>query len=121
VSNVDGSHERQIQTPQGGLFPDWSPDGSADRAQHPGEGLFETCHLWFLVCLLAFSLMLVPGLSFLLAGPGARLVEGLARLLVQPGAIPSNSSTRRNRCATRLEEPQRPAIPLRRNPRAGEP
>jgi surface polysaccharide O-acyltransferase-like enzyme len=53
----------------------------------PGEGLFETGHLWFLVCLLAFSLVLLPGLSFLLAGPGARLVEGLARLLVRPGAI----------------------------------
>lgn len=61
----------------------------------PG-GVFETGHLWFLVCLLAFSLVLLPGLSFLLAGPGARLVEELARLLVQPGAIPSDSATRRN-------------------------
>jgi len=27
VVDVDGSHERQIQPPRGGLFPDWSPDG----------------------------------------------------------------------------------------------
>jgi hypothetical protein len=54
----------------------------------PGEGLFETGHLWFLVCLLAFSLVLLPGLSLLLAGPGARLVEGLARLLVHPAPSP---------------------------------
>jgi glucan biosynthesis protein C len=53
----------------------------------PGEGLFETGHLWFLVCLLAFSLVLLPGLRLLQAGPGARLVEWLARLLVRPGAI----------------------------------
>jgi surface polysaccharide O-acyltransferase-like enzyme len=52
-----------------------------------GEGLFETGHLWFLVCLLAFSAVLLPGSSFLRAGPGARLVEWLARLLVRPGAI----------------------------------
>jgi TolB protein len=27
VIDLDGSHERQIQPPRGGLFPDWSPDG----------------------------------------------------------------------------------------------
>ena len=27
VVDLDGSHERQIQPPRGGLFPDWSPDG----------------------------------------------------------------------------------------------
>jgi Tol biopolymer transport system component len=27
VVDVDGSHERQIQPPRGGLFPDWSSDG----------------------------------------------------------------------------------------------
>jgi hypothetical protein len=27
VIDLDGSHERQIQPPQGGPFPDWSPDG----------------------------------------------------------------------------------------------
>jgi dipeptidyl aminopeptidase/acylaminoacyl peptidase len=27
VIDLDGSHERQIQPSQGGLFPDWSPDG----------------------------------------------------------------------------------------------
>jgi Tol biopolymer transport system component len=27
VVDLDGSHERQIQSPRGGLFPDWSPDG----------------------------------------------------------------------------------------------
>ena len=27
VIDLNGSHERQIQPPRGGLFPDWSPDG----------------------------------------------------------------------------------------------
>jgi Tol biopolymer transport system component len=27
VIDLDASHERQIQPPRGGLFPDWSPDG----------------------------------------------------------------------------------------------
>jgi TolB protein len=27
VIDLQGSHERQIQPPRGGLFPDWSPDG----------------------------------------------------------------------------------------------
>jgi glucan biosynthesis protein C len=53
----------------------------------PGGGLFQTGHLWFLVCLLAFSLALLPGAGFLRAGPGARLVERLGRLLARPGAV----------------------------------
>jgi Tol biopolymer transport system component len=27
VVDLDGTHQRQIQPPRGGLFPDWSPDG----------------------------------------------------------------------------------------------
>jgi dipeptidyl aminopeptidase/acylaminoacyl peptidase len=27
VVDLDGSHQREIQPPRGGLFPDWSPDG----------------------------------------------------------------------------------------------
>jgi len=53
----------------------------------PGDGLFETGHLWFLVCLLAFSLLLLPGFAFLRRPPGTRLVEGVAGLLARPGAV----------------------------------
>ena len=40
----------------------------------PG-GLFETGHLWFLVCLLGFSLVLSPGLTLLRQPRGAWAVE----------------------------------------------
>jgi len=53
----------------------------------PGVGLFETGHLWFLVCLLAFSLVLLPGVTYVQTGTGARLVRRLAQLLVGRGAI----------------------------------
>jgi surface polysaccharide O-acyltransferase-like enzyme len=53
----------------------------------PGTGLFETGHLWFLVCLLAFSLVLAPGLALLRRPAGTRLVGRLARLLERPGAL----------------------------------
>jgi hypothetical protein len=43
-----------------------------------------------------------------LAGPGARLVEELARAACATPAVPRNSSTRHNRCSTRLGEPQSP-------------
>jgi glucan biosynthesis protein C len=52
-----------------------------------GTGVFETGHLWFLVCLLAFSLLLLPGFAFLRAPQGIRLVERLAGLLAAPGAL----------------------------------
>jgi hypothetical protein len=52
----------------------------------PG-GLFETGHLWFLVCLLAFSLVLAPVFAFLRRPAGTRLVGRLARPLQRPGAI----------------------------------
>jgi surface polysaccharide O-acyltransferase-like enzyme len=52
----------------------------------PG-GLFETGHLWFLVCLLAFSLVLAPLFAFLRRPAGTRLVGRLARRLERPGAI----------------------------------
>jgi glucans biosynthesis protein C len=51
------------------------------------DGVFETGHLWFLVCLLAFSLLLLPGFLFLRAPPGARLAGWLAGLLGRPGAV----------------------------------
>jgi surface polysaccharide O-acyltransferase-like enzyme len=51
------------------------------------DGVFETGHLWFLVCLLAFSLLLLPGFAFLRAPRGGRLVERLAGLLAQPGGV----------------------------------
>jgi hypothetical protein len=53
----------------------------------PGDGAFETGHLWFLVCLLAFSLVLLPGFTFLRSPPGARLIDRLAGLLARPGAV----------------------------------
>jgi len=53
----------------------------------PGTGVFEMGHLWFLVCLLAFSLVLLPGFTFLRRPPGAWLVERLAGFLARPGAV----------------------------------
>jgi glucans biosynthesis protein C len=53
----------------------------------PGTGLFEVGHLWFLVCLLAFSLVLLPGFALLRRPPGIRLVGRLAGRLARPGAI----------------------------------
>jgi glucans biosynthesis protein C len=52
----------------------------------PG-GLFETGHLWFLVCLLAFSVVLAPVFAFLRQPAGTRLVGRLARPLERRGAI----------------------------------
>ena len=43
-------------------------------------------HLWFLVCLLGFSLVLLPGLT-LLRRPRGRLVELAAGSLARPGGI----------------------------------
>ena len=51
------------------------------------DGVFETGHLWFLVCLLAFSLLLLPGFVFLRAPRGARVAGWLAGLLGRPGAL----------------------------------
>ncbi len=53
----------------------------------PDGGLFETGHLWFLVCLLAFSLVLLPAFAWLRGSTGIRLVERLGGLLARPGAI----------------------------------
>ncbi len=53
----------------------------------PGTGEFQTGHLWFLVCLLAFSLVLLPGFALLRRPSGTRLVERLAGLLARPGAV----------------------------------
>jgi surface polysaccharide O-acyltransferase-like enzyme len=53
----------------------------------PGTEVFQTGHLWFLVCLLAFSLVLLPGFAWLRRPPGTRPVERLAGLLARPGAV----------------------------------
>lgn len=51
------------------------------------DGLFETGHLWFLVCLLGFSLALLPGLTWLRRPRGGRLVDRMAASLARPGGI----------------------------------
>jgi glucans biosynthesis protein C len=53
----------------------------------PDARVFETGHLWFLVCLLAFSLVLLPGFALLRRPPGTRLVGRLGGLLARPGAV----------------------------------
>jgi surface polysaccharide O-acyltransferase-like enzyme len=52
-----------------------------------GGGSFETGHLWFLVCLLGFSLALLPGFVLARRGAGMRVVERLGGLLARPGAV----------------------------------
>ena len=52
----------------------------------PG-GVFETGHLWFLVCLLGFSLVLLPGLAWLHRPAGRRLLERPGGLLAGPGGL----------------------------------
>ena len=52
----------------------------------PG-GLFETGHLWFLVCLLGFSLVLLPGVRLLHRPRGGRLLERLAGVLALRGGV----------------------------------
>jgi surface polysaccharide O-acyltransferase-like enzyme len=52
----------------------------------PG-GVFETGHLWFLVCLLGFSLVLLPGLVWLRRPAARRLLERLAGPLAGPGSL----------------------------------
>jgi glucan biosynthesis protein C len=51
------------------------------------DGVFETGHLWFLVCLLGFSLALLPGFAWLRRPTGARLRERPASLLAGPGGL----------------------------------
>jgi glucans biosynthesis protein C len=53
----------------------------------PGTDAFQTGHLWFLVCLLAFSLLLLPGFALLRLPQGTRQVGRLAGFLARPGAI----------------------------------
>jgi hypothetical protein len=47
---------------------------------HPG-------HLWFLVCLLGFSLVLLPGFAWLHRPAGRRLLERLGGPLARPGGL----------------------------------
>jgi glucans biosynthesis protein C len=51
------------------------------------NGVFETGHLWFLVCLLGFSLALLPGFAWLRRPAGARLLERPGGLLAGPGGL----------------------------------
>jgi surface polysaccharide O-acyltransferase-like enzyme len=51
------------------------------------DGVFETGHLWFLVCLLGFSLALLPGLAWLRRPAGRRLLERSGGLLAGPGGL----------------------------------
>jgi surface polysaccharide O-acyltransferase-like enzyme len=51
------------------------------------DGVFETGHLWFLVCLLGFSLALLPGFAWLRRPAGTRLLERLGGLLTRPGGL----------------------------------
>jgi glucan biosynthesis protein C len=46
---------------------------------------FATGHLWFLACLLALSLLLLPAFAWLRRPAGARLLERLGGLLARPG------------------------------------
>jgi len=50
-------------------------------------GTFEAGHLWFLVCLLGFSLALLPGFLLLRRPAGLRLVGRLGGLLARPGVV----------------------------------
>jgi surface polysaccharide O-acyltransferase-like enzyme len=51
------------------------------------DGVFETGHLWFLVCLLGFSLVLLTGFAWLRRPAGRRLRERLAGPLARPGGL----------------------------------
>jgi glucan biosynthesis protein C len=51
------------------------------------DGVFETGHLWFLVCLLGFSLVLLPGFVWLRRPAGRWLLERLVGLLARPGGL----------------------------------
>jgi hypothetical protein len=49
--------------------------------------VFETGHLWFLVCLLGFSLVLLPGFAWLRRPARTRPLEWPAGLLARPGGL----------------------------------
>jgi surface polysaccharide O-acyltransferase-like enzyme len=51
------------------------------------DGQFETGHLWFLVCLLGFSAVFLPGFAMLRRPEGRHLVGRLAGLLARPGGV----------------------------------
>ena len=53
----------------------------------PAGGEFATGHLWFLVCLLAFSIVLLPVFVWLRRPRGARLLGRLGGLLGRPGGV----------------------------------
>jgi glucans biosynthesis protein C len=51
------------------------------------HGTFQTGHLWFLVCLLGFSLLLLPAFAWLRRPPGLALLGRLGGLLARPGGL----------------------------------
>jgi hypothetical protein len=51
------------------------------------DGVFETGHLWFLVCLLEFSLALLPALAWLRRPASRRLLDRPGGLLAGPGGL----------------------------------
>jgi surface polysaccharide O-acyltransferase-like enzyme len=51
------------------------------------DGEFEAGHLWFLVCLLGFSLVLLPAFAWLRRPWGTRRLERLGGLLARPGGL----------------------------------
>jgi surface polysaccharide O-acyltransferase-like enzyme len=53
----------------------------------PDGGEFEAGHLWFLVCLLGFSLVLLPGFAWLRRPSGAGLLGRLGGLLARRGGL----------------------------------
>ena len=61
-----------------------SPDFPFLVEADPDGGLFQTGHLWFLVCLLAWSLVLLPAFAWLGGPAGTRLRHRLGGLLTGP-------------------------------------
>ena len=54
----------------------------------PAAGLFEPGHLWFLVVLLAFSLLFLPIFWYLRQPAGGALSNGLPSALITSGSLP---------------------------------
>jgi glucans biosynthesis protein C len=64
-----------------------SPDFPFLVTAAPDGGQFQTGHLWFLVCLLGFSLLLLPAFAWLGRPAGARPPARLGGLLSRPGGL----------------------------------
>jgi hypothetical protein len=64
-----------------------SPDFPFLLRPGPDGGPFQTGHLWFLVCLLAYSLVLLPAFAWLGRPAGRRLRDRLGGLLSHPAGV----------------------------------